>query len=195
MKTLAFLVLAAAALVLAGCGGDDESERAGGEQPTVTSGKVPFDRAFIDAMVPHHEAAIEIAREAKQAGLRNPELVKIADNIVATQQAEIGQMLEWREQWFGSTEREPEASALEVLGLSPAEAGMEHSATSVATADNVDQAFAGSMIGHHTGAIRMAEIAKEKADHDELKTLASDIFTAQQHEIDIIEAYFQGAHG
>ena len=195
MKKLTFVIFAGAALALAGCGGDGDSDRAGAEQPTVASADAPFDRAFIDAMVPHHETAIEMAREAKEAGLSDPELIKIADNIIASQQAEIDQMLEWREQWFGSREREPEAAALEVLGLSPAEAGMEHSSTDLATADNVDQAFAGTMIGHHTGAIRMAELAKDKADHDELKTLAGDIIAAQQREIDIIQAYFMGAHG
>jgi uncharacterized protein (DUF305 family) len=51
------------------------------------------------------------------------------------------------------------------------------------------------MIGHHTGAIRMAELAKEKAARDELKTLAGEIIAAQQREIDIIEEYFMGAHG
>lgn len=85
MKKLAFLLLAAAALVVAGCGGDDDSEGAGADQPTVASGEVPFDRAFIDAMVPHHEAAIEMAKEAKKAGLSEPELIKIADDIIATQ--------------------------------------------------------------------------------------------------------------
>jgi uncharacterized protein (DUF305 family) len=195
LKKLAFVILAVAALALAGCGGDGDSDRAGAEQPTVASADVPLDRAFIDAMVPHHETAIEMAREAKEAGLSDPELIKIADNIIASQQAEIDQMLEWREQWFGSRKREPEASALEVLGLSPAEAGMEHSAGDAATADNVDQAFAGSMIGHHTGAIRMAELAREKADHDELKTLADEIIAAQQREIKTIEDYFMGAHG
>ena len=194
MRKLALLLLAVVALSVAGCGGDEDSERAGAG-PTVAPEDVPFDRAFIDAMVPHHQAAIEMANEAKKAGLSAPELIEIADDIITTQQAEIDQMLEWREQWFGSREREPEAAALEVLGLSPAEAGMEHSSTDLATADNVDQAFAGTMIGHHTGAIRMAELAKDKADHDELKTLAGDIIAAQQREIDIIQAYFMGAHG
>jgi uncharacterized protein (DUF305 family) len=119
----------------------------------------------------------------------------IADDIIATQQAEIDQMLEWREQWFGSGEREPEAAAVEALGLSPGEAGTEHSATDLASADDVNQAFAGMMIGHHTGAIRTAELAKERADHAELKTLAGEIIAAQQREIDIIEEYFMGAHG
>jgi uncharacterized protein (DUF305 family) len=195
LKKLAFLLLALVALGVAGCGGDDDGEPAAGEQTTVATGQVPLDRAFIDAMVPHHETAIEMAREAKKAGLSEPDLVKIADDIIATQQAESDQMLGWRQRWFGSREREPEAAALEVLGLSPAEAGMEHSATDLATADNIDQAFAGSMIGHHTGAIRMAELAKMRADHDELRTLAGDIIAAQQREIEVIEAYFMGAHG
>jgi uncharacterized protein (DUF305 family) len=195
LKKLALLLVAVVALGVAGCGGDDDSERAGGEQPTVASGELPFDRAFIDAMVPHHQAAIELANKAKEAGLSDPELIKIADDILATRPADIDQMLEWRDQWFGSGKGESEAVALEVLGLSPVETGMEHSATDLATADDVDQAFAGMMIGHHTGAIRLAELAKENAGHDELKTLAGDIIPVQQREIDIIEAYFMGGHG
>jgi uncharacterized protein (DUF305 family) len=50
-------------------------------------------------------------------------------------------------------------------------------------------------IGHHTGAIRMARLAKERAGHDEVKTLAGNIIAAQQREIDVMEAYFKGAHG
>jgi hypothetical protein len=111
LRKRAFL-LAAIAFGLAGCGGDDDGVEG-------ASGQVPFDRAFIDAMVPHHQAAIEMATEAKEAGLTAPELNEIADDIIATQQPEIDQMLEWREQWFGSKEREPEAAALEVLGLTP----------------------------------------------------------------------------
>jgi uncharacterized protein (DUF305 family) len=194
MKLLAFLLLVAITLGLAGCGGDD-NERAADEQPTVASGEVPFDRAFIDAMVPHHQAAIEMAREAKDAGLSEPELTSIADNIITSQQAEIDKMLEWRERWFGSGEREPAAAALDVLGLSAAEAGMEHGGVDFGTVHNVDQAFAGMMIGHHTGAIRMARLAEEKAGHDEVKELAGDIIAAQQREIDVLEKYATGGHG
>jgi uncharacterized protein (DUF305 family) len=194
LKKLALILLALLAIGAAGCGGDD-GEPAAGEQPTGASAQVPFDRAFIDAMVPHHQAAIEMARAAKDAGLTAPELVKIADDIVATQQAEIDQMLEWREQWFGSREVGPETEALEVLRLTAAEAGMEHDATALENAHDVDVAFAGMMIGHHTGAIRMTRLAKKKGDHDEIKALAGDIITAQQREIDIMKAFFQGGHG
>jgi uncharacterized protein (DUF305 family) len=182
------------ALAVAGCGGSDDSDRAAAPEQT-TSAQAPFDRAFIDAMVPHHRSAIEMAREAKAAGLAAPELVKIADNIIASQRGEIGQMLAWRGQWFGSRELGPQAVALKALGLTAAEAGMEHNAIDLKNAHDVDQAFAGMMIGHHTGAIRMAKLANERSKHDEIKTLADDIISTQQREIDAMEAYFKGAHG
>lgn len=65
----------------------------------------------------------------------------------------------------------------------------------LATADDVDQAFAGMMIGHHLGAIRMARLAQEKAGHDEVKQLAGDIITAQQREIEVMEQHVMGGHG
>jgi uncharacterized protein (DUF305 family) len=72
---------------------------------------------------------------------------------------------------------------------------MEHGDVDLASVDDVDQTFAGMMIGHHVGAIRMAELAEKKADHDEVKQLAGDIITAQQREIDIMEKHAMGEHG
>jgi uncharacterized protein (DUF305 family) len=195
LRKLAALLLAAAAFAIAGCGNDENgAEGAEGEETTI-SGQAPFDRAFIDAMVPHHQAAIEMARGAKQAGLSQPELISIANDIVATQQVEIDQMLAWREQWFGSAEPGPQEAALETLGLTPVEAGMEHGDVDLASVDDVDQTFAGMMIGHHVGAIRMAELAETEADHDEMKELAGEIITAQQREIDVMEKHASGEHG
>lgn len=61
----------------------------------------PFDRAFIDAMIPHHEAAIEAARIAQQRATRS-EIKQLAGDIVAAQEREIAQMRDWRKTWFGS---------------------------------------------------------------------------------------------
>jgi uncharacterized protein (DUF305 family) len=193
MKKLAVL-LAAAALGATGCGGNDEGAEPSGGQQTAVTGQVPFDRAFIDAMVPHHQAAIEMAREALDAGLAQPELINIADAIITAQQIEIDQMLAWREEWFGSREPGPEEDALEVLGLSAAEAGMEHGGTDLSTVDDVDQAFAEMMIAHHEGAIRMAELAQEKGDHGEVRELAGEIIAAQQREIETMEPHAAGEH-
>ncbi|MEO8290461.1 MAG: DUF305 domain-containing protein [Gaiellaceae bacterium] len=189
------MLFAAVAFGAAGCGGNDEvAAPTGGGQPTVASGQVPFDRAFIDAMVPHHRAAIEMAREALAAGLSQPDLINIADSIIAAQQIEIDQMLGWREQWFGSKEPGPDEAALETLGLSAAEAGMEHLGTDLSTVGDVDQAFAEMMIGHHDGAIRMARLAEERAGHDEVKELATEIIAAQEREIDVMKEHAQGMH-
>ncbi len=63
----------------------------------------PFDRAFIDAMIPHHESAIAAARVAQEQAQR-PEIKELARAIIAEQQREIDQMKVWRQAWYGSAE-------------------------------------------------------------------------------------------
>ncbi len=100
VRLLGLLLVAATGLVIAGCGGSDDSA----SSETVTAeGGAPFDRAFIDAMVPHHEAAIAMAKAAKRAGLSQSELLRIADSIAITQRDEIDEMRAWRQQWYGSS--------------------------------------------------------------------------------------------
>lgn len=62
----------------------------------------PFDKAFIDAMIPHHESAIMMARQAQQRA-EHPELKTLAAEIIESQQAEIDQMKAWRQQWYGAS--------------------------------------------------------------------------------------------
>jgi uncharacterized protein (DUF305 family) len=66
-----YMVAAAAlgTLALSACGGGDEEGVADSRPRTDSSSAVPFDLAFIDAMVPHHRAAIEMATAAKKRGL------------------------------------------------------------------------------------------------------------------------------
>jgi uncharacterized protein (DUF305 family) len=186
------LLLAAVTIVAAGCGGDDDAEPSAGAE-TAASGEVPFDQAFIDAMVPHHREAIEMAEAAQGRGLTQPDLEKIANDIISSQQREIDQMLAWREQWFGSRTLGPILP--EVLGVPESELGMEHgSADEVADAVDVDQKFAEMMIPHHEGAIAMAEAAQERGQHEEVNELADAIIEAQEREIEIMEKHASGEH-
>jgi len=192
MNKLAVL-LTAVALLAAGCGGDNDAAEPADDQQTVASGQVPFDQAFIDAMVPHHREAIEMAKAAQSRGLTQPDLEKIANDIISSQQREIDQMLDWREQWFGSRTLGPVLP--EVLGVPESELGMEHgSADEVAGAVDVDQKFAEMMIPHHDGAIAMAEAAKVRAEHEDVKDLAEAIIEAQEREIGIMEEHASGEH-
>jgi uncharacterized protein (DUF305 family) len=59
----------------------------------------PFDLAFIDAMIPHHQSAIDAAMMLRESTQRQ-ELRDLADAIIAEQQREIDMMLEWREMWY-----------------------------------------------------------------------------------------------
>ena len=63
-------------------------------------GKRPFDRAFIDAMVPHHEGAITMARAVLNE-TRDPELLKLAEGIVRAQEKEISEMNDFRKREYG----------------------------------------------------------------------------------------------
>lgn len=61
----------------------------------------PFDRAFIDAMIPHHQSAIDAAKAAETRA-EKAEIKELARTIIADQQREIDQMTRWRQAWYGS---------------------------------------------------------------------------------------------
>ena len=183
------VALGAIVLLLGACGGSDEESSTSGT-PTGAA----FDQAFIDAMVPHHEGAIEMATAAKEAGLSQPELVKVADDILATQQLEINQMKDWRGEWFGSSTIDPKGAA--ALGLSESQMGMQHDADALTTSGDVDTDFAQMMITHHQGAIEMANLAADNAEHDEIKDLAEEIISAQERELEVMRPHASGMnHG
>ncbi len=60
----------------------------------------PFDKAFIDEMIPHHEGAITMAKAVLPATQR-PEIKDLANQIITAQEGEISQMQEWRTAWYG----------------------------------------------------------------------------------------------
>jgi len=59
----------------------------------------PFDLAFIDAMIPHHQSAIDAANMVKDSAV-HPEMRALAQQVIEEQQKEIDQMLNWRKTWF-----------------------------------------------------------------------------------------------
>ncbi len=146
-----------------------------------------YDLRFIDAMIPHHKGAVEMAQDALQKSQR-PEIKQLARNIIADQNREIKQMKQWRQAWY------PNASNT----LVAYDAQMGHSMAmshkqmqgmmmngDLGPADaQYDLRFINMMIPHHQGAIVMANDALNKSQRPQIKRLAQSIITSQQQEID-----------
>jgi uncharacterized protein (DUF305 family) len=77
----------------------------------VAPGAEPYDLRFIDAMIPHHQGAIDMAEDLKQ-NTQRPELLQLADAIIKAQTTEIEQMRAWRAEWSGSAAAAAQAEAL-----------------------------------------------------------------------------------
>lgn len=57
-----------------------------------------FDLEFVNQMIPHHQGATEMAREAlTKAG--HAEIKNLANQIIKEQEAEIKQMQDWKTKW------------------------------------------------------------------------------------------------
>ena len=166
----------AGAFILAGCG--MSSDHNGNHSGSATG---DYDQNFIDAMVPHHQAAIEMAKVAQRKAER-PELKALADEIVNAQDGEIAQMKAWRKEWFGSDEIAPGNGGHQM-------AGMDTDLGQLENAVPFDKAFIDAMIPHHQSAIDMAQEAIDKARRKEIKDLAVKIIAAQHTEIDKMEVW------
>ena len=174
MKLRMLPVLAVSAgLAVAGCGSDDEDS---GSSGSTASGN-GVDRAFVAAMIPHHESAVEMAEIAQQRG--ESEFVKaLADDIVHTQSAEIRTMRS-EDEGLDTAGVEPGS-----LGVPEHEQGMDDDPAMLRDAKPFDKAFIEMMIPHHEGAVTMAKAELAKGGDPELKKLAEDIISAQEREIE-----------
>ncbi len=64
-----------------------------------TAKEADFDRQFLQMMTAHHQQALNMAKLVPGKTQR-PELLKLSQDILRTQQAEIDQMKGWQKAWF-----------------------------------------------------------------------------------------------
>jgi uncharacterized protein (DUF305 family) len=57
-----------------------------------------FDRRFMEAMIVHHEGAIDMAERVLAEG-QDAEVAEVAQEVITAQEAEIEQMDRWLEEW------------------------------------------------------------------------------------------------
>lgn len=71
----------------------------GTEEISLLENATDFDRAFIEAMIPHHQMAIMMA-EMLESGTSRPEMLQLAKNIIESQSKEIEEMQGWYQEWY-----------------------------------------------------------------------------------------------
>lgn len=145
----------------------------------------PYDLQFIDTMTMHHQGAVDMAKIALTKS-QNADLKKFAQKIIDDQNQEIGQMKEWREKWYPGN---PMAMNMEMPGMGDSMKMMNGDGMKKlegAIGKDFDIYFLDMMIPHHAGATVMSKEALTKAEHPEVKTLATQIIKEQEAEIKLM---------
>jgi len=139
------------------------------------------DAAFVDAMIPHHEGAVEMAQVALE-NAEHEEIRQLSREIIDGQQAEIEQFGQIRERLGGSPMEEmSEEEMNQKMGMMDAQ--------DLAGQRPFDRAFIDAMIPHHESAIAMANVALEESEDSEIREIAQGIVNAQESEIAQMEQW------
>jgi uncharacterized protein (DUF305 family) len=199
-KAWPLALLLAVAFLLSACGGAGSDQQGGGHGQQMDHGQMDHgsmgmgskgmakqmvmengkysDKAFIDAMVPHHQGAIAMAEVALK-NAEHEEIIQLSRNIISSQQAEIEELKSIKQEEFGTSNVPMEMSMEQMRGM-----GMMMDPQSLAKENPFDEAFIDAMIPHHQSAIQMAQVASEKSKIPEIKELAQNIVSAQKREIE-----------
>lgn len=184
---LAGLVLA----VIAAACGDDTGSGSAGE----SNGPNDADVAFAREMIAHHEQAVMMAQIAQDQASTD-EVRDLARRIEKAQSPEIETLEAWLEEWGESEDSggrgdmdNGEMEGGEMPGMMSDEKMGE--LASAPPGKGFDRMFLAMMIEHHEGAIATAEEEIEGGESSAAIDLAESIVSAQENEIEEIEALLQ----
>ncbi|MFJ8162559.1 DUF305 domain-containing protein [Streptomyces sp. NPDC096136] len=192
-RTTALAATAAAALVLAACGGTpgNASGHGGGHEASASaapSGTAPgsgannaADTAFAQGMVPHHRQALEMARLAATRA-DSAEVKALAGEIEKAQDPEIRTLSGWLASW-GEQVPAAEGGGHAGHSMSGMMTGEEMDRLSKASGKAFDTAFLQLMVEHHEGAVAMARTEQTDGRYQPAKDMAAAIIGSQSAEI------------
>lgn len=159
------------------------------------------EAGFARDMSVHHAQAVQMSMIAAQ-NATVPEVRGLAQSIALTQQAQIGMMTVWLQDWnlnpTGSGPRMawmPDGSSELVNGLMPGMATQDQINQLInARGQQVDILYCQLMLRHHLGGIHMVEGLLQESHNSEVRTLAETMLTGQQGEIADLQRYLQDLH-
>jgi uncharacterized protein (DUF305 family) len=184
-RTALIALLSVLVLLAAACNGAADAPDTDEPPATDATDEAAYndaDIAFLQGMIPHHDEAVQMARLVPDRTDR-PELNQLAEDIVASQEAEIAQM----ERMLGEAGAERDDDGHPGPGDDGMEGMMdEEEMERLADLEGTefDLAFVDMMIAHHEGAITGAERGIDEGEHPQVRQLAEEIVAEQRAEID-----------
>lgn len=142
------------------------------------------DVAFAKGMLPHHEGAVDMAEIQLKYG-KDDTMRKLAEDVIAAQEAEIKQMEDWLEA-NPDTEEQPNTNEMR-QAYDASMQSMHDDMMQGILSEDADMAFAKGMLPHHEGAVAMAEVQLKYGKNEEMRKLAQEIIDAQKAEIDLMQ--------
>lgn len=185
--------LVAASLVLTGCADDGsgvahdgpmmgDSDSSAGASEGAEGTFNDTDVAFVRAMIPHHQQALQMARLA-DGQAEDPRVVDLAGRIEAAQQPEIETMSGWLEDW----DVDPGHMDDGMGGMGGMMSEQDMHAPMNATGAEFDRLFLEQMTAHHQGAVEMAATVIADGQNPDVIALAESIRESQTAEIGEME--------
>ncbi len=140
------------------------------------------DVHFMQGMIAHHGQAIHMSRLAAERGA-NPRLLRFANKIDQSQEAEIRLMQEWLR---ANNQVAPAADSWRTMSMPGMLTAEQLAQLTAAKGTDFDKQFLTLMIKHHEGALKMVAdlLATPRAAQDvDVSVLANDVEITQSAEI------------
>lgn len=144
--------------------------------------QVKDEKDFITQMIPHHQEAIDTSVIVEKA-TSDADLKKFTTGVVQVQTAEIEQMKNWLQEWYGE-EYSLNTSYMPMMGDLTQLKGEE-----------LEKAYIQGMIVHHQGAIDMANQVLLLNPRPEVEKMAQDIIAVQQQEVETLQGWLMSKYG
>ncbi|HEY9623070.1 MAG TPA: DUF305 domain-containing protein [Crinalium sp.] len=138
---------------------------------------------YLSQMIPHHQEAIDTARQVLARSNR-PEMKQFAQSIIDVQSAEIEQMQDWLKVWYPGRSSTHSYTPM-MRDLSPL------------SGNELDRAFLEDMITHHMGAVMMSQMLLNHTlvEHQAIEPFAERISSSQRQEIAQMRTWLRTWYG
>ncbi|WP_024795008.1 DUF305 domain-containing protein [Tomitella biformata] len=142
------------------------------------------DVMFAQMMIPHHAQAVQMSEILlAKDGISAP-MVALAEEIKAAQAPELAQLTDWLGQWGEPTEMPSMGHDMATMEGMLSEQDLQDLTDAQGT--DASKLFLTQMIGHHEGAITMAEDELKDGQFPAALEMAQTIIDTQQQEIDVM---------